>query len=218
MISWIVASHRPDILQQHLGPSLALQGDDELVLVEDQQSITCAYAEGQERATQPVKAYIHHDVRITNYPVLRQQLIENTTKDNVGIVGVIGSRTPILPWWVGSLLGSVIDVRLGTLNYGLGGWCSVLDGLLLATTNHVEWVTDAPGWHGYDHDACLQSLAQGRLNFCLTNGHTMVAHYATSPTSIDAAVGWHEAVLWYQERWDQFNQQITTGVQADVPL
>lgn len=218
MISWVVASHRPEIFQQHLGPSLTLQDDDEIVLVEGHQSITSAYTEGQKLATQPVKAYIHHDVRVTNYPVLRRQLIEHTEKDGIGIVGVVGSRTPVLPWWVGTPIGSVIDIRLGTLSFGPGGLCAIVDGLLLATTRNIDWAFGAPGWHGYDHDACLQVLAQGHANFCLTNGHTMLAHYATSPTNIDAAVGWHEAVSWYQQRWDRFGQQIADREQANVPL
>lgn len=215
MISWIVASHRLTIFRQHLAPSLALDGDDEVVLLEGYPSITEAYHAGQQLATQPVRAYIHHDVRITNYAALREQLIEASV--NAGIVGVIGSRGMGVPWWVGPVLGSVLDIRLGQLNFGPGGPCAVLDGLLLATRRDISWATEAPGWHGYDHDACLQLLAQGYVNHCLTNGHTMLAHYATSPTSIDLAEGWHEAVSWYQDRWARFSQQATL-LQADVPL
>lgn len=215
MISWIVASHRPDIFKQHLEPSLALQDADEVVLVRDSSSIAEAYHLGQNQATQPVRAYIHHDVRITNYPVLREQLIKHT--NDHGVVGVIGCRAAALPWWIGPQLGSVIDARLGTLNFGPGGLCSILDGLLLATRHTISWDVDAPGWHGYDHDACLQMLAQGRLNYCISNGHTMLAHYATSPTSIDMAPGWHEAVAWYRPRWDRFSEQIA-DFKPDVPL
>lgn len=216
MISWIVASHRLDVFKRYLEPSLLLEDDDDYVLLEDYGSITEAYSAGQGFATQPIKAYIHHDIQITNYPVLRRELIQHTATS--GIVGVVGSRAPVLPWWVGSPLGSVVDVRLGTLNFGPGGLCSVLDGVLLATTHTIDWASDAPGWHGYDHDACLQLLAQGCSNFCLTNGHLMMTHHATSPTSIDAINGWHEAVAWYQERWNWFSAQIATVTQADVPL
>jgi hypothetical protein len=210
MISWIIASHRAEILNRILLPSLDHVTDlgDELVIVRDSRSITEAYHAGQQLAVHPVHVYVHHDVKITNLPVLREQLIEHTQA--YGIVGVVGSRTPTLPWWVGPVLGSVVDSRLGTINFGPGDVCSVVDGLLMATRHIVDWAPDAPGWHGYDHDVCLQLLAQGMTNFCLTSGHQLVEHHATSPVSVDHLTGWHEATSWYTDRWSRFSEQIAS--------
>lgn len=206
MISWIVASHRREVLDSILLPSLHINGEDELIIIENQPSITIAYAAGQAQATKNIHVYVHHDVRVTDLQRLRQQLIHQTI--NHGVVGIIGSRSATLPWWTGSLTGSVVDTRLGTLNYGLGDRCAIVDGLLLATRQAIDWDLAAPGWHGYDHDACLQLLAKGYSNFCISSGHTMVEHHASSPTNMDQLVGWHEAVAHYAERWGRFSQEI----------
>lgn len=200
MISWIVASHKPEILNRHLLPSLELRGMDELVVVEDAESITLAYAEGQKRATQPVKCYIHSDVQILDMHLLRRSLIQHSIQ--ASLVGVIGSRTSVIPWWTsGDLLGSVVDGRLGILNYGPGGNCAVVDGLLLASRKQLNWDITWPGWHGYDADISAQLRAEGATIRCLANGHLMVAHNSDSAFSLDAVDGWAAASSRYLEKW-----------------
>lgn len=198
MISWIAAWHDQRILDDNLGATLKLIDNDELILIEGAESITLAYAEGQAKATQPVKCYIHSDVQILDLVRLRMLLIHNTAGDR-GIVGVIGSRTHALPWWNGTLIGSVIDSRLGTLDYGFGGPCTILDGMLLATRRYVSWDISWPGWHGYDHDACAQMRALGQENFCLSEGATMIRHNADLP--VGPVAGWPEAEARYREKW-----------------
>lgn len=199
MISWIVASHQHQILADNLLATLALTAEDQLVVIRDAPSITVAYAQGQTEATHPIRCYIHHDVRILDPQKLRQQLIEAT--QDTGIVGVIGSKTQQMPWWGGDLCGSVCDARLGLLDFGPGGECAVLDGLLLATRQHVEWDLDWPGWHGYDHDACAQMRHRGLPNWCLTGGQHLVLHNAGSPTSTASLAGWNEASSRYHAKW-----------------
>lgn len=199
MISWIVASHRPELLATNLLSTLEIDNGDDLVVIENAPSITMAYAEGQERATQPIRCYIHSDVQILDTSELRSQLIETTP--GVGIVGVIGSRSMVLPWWNGDLLGSVQDGRLGTLDFGLGGPCDVLDGLLLASRRTLTWDTDWPGWHGYDYDICQQMLYVGSVNFCLDNGKDLIRHNSDSPFALDSIEGWHDAPLRFIAKW-----------------
>jgi hypothetical protein len=66
LISWIVASHDPEILGDVLAPSLdpAQALGDEIIVVRNAASIAAAYLAGQQRARHPVRAFIHHDVRI----------------------------------------------------------------------------------------------------------------------------------------------------------
>jgi hypothetical protein len=198
MISWIVATHDRTILEANLLPGLP--ADDELVLVEDAPSIAAAYNEGQSRATHQLRCYVHHDVAILDAARLRERLAAACAPE-VGMVGVIGSREPVWPWWNGSTLGSVFDTRLGLLDFGAGGPCAYLDGLLLATAQTVEWDETYAGWHGYDHDACAQMLARGLPNFCLSAGHRLVRHNTDGPTNVHAIDGWAEAEARYREKW-----------------
>lgn len=202
MISWIVASHDEEVLSSQLGPSLAsMPGGDELVVVCYAPSITVAYARGQGLAENPVRCYVHSDVRVLDLPRLRRALLDQL-RPSVGIVGIVGSRTSAMPWWEADKLGSVVDTRLGRLDWGPGGPCAMLDGLLLATRQDVAWDTDAPGWHGYDHDACAQMLNRGLPNLCVTGGAELVEH-DTGPFGSRAQIapGWGAAVMRWRSRW-----------------
>lgn len=202
MISWIVTTHDESILNRHLAPSLfgyCEQIGDEVIILRDQESITQAYAQGQRLAAHKVKCYIHHDVKILDAARLRKTLIDATVGH--GIVGLIGSQTMILPWWHGALLGSVRDGRTGVFNFGAGGECAVVDGLLLATRLTVNWDESWPGWHGYEYDACQQMITRGIPNWCVSNGHQLVSHNSDSPYGLDQVDGWTEAVSFYQAKW-----------------
>lgn len=195
VISWIVASHNQETLEKHLLPTIPDGG--ELVVVRDAPSIAVAYAEGQERSTHPVRCYIHHDVEILKDTDLVDQLVTQT--QGRGIVGVIGSRTPVMPWWVGSPCGSLLDPRQQiVLGFGEGGPCAVVDGLLLATRQHIDWDSEYTGWHGYDHDACAQMRAQGLENYCLSHGEQLVTHHTTSSFNPE---GFDQALERYYSKW-----------------
>lgn len=199
MISYIVASHHYPTLRDNLGATIRGVGDDEVVVVENATSIAAAYNEGQSRATQPVRCYVHHDVQILDPKRLREELLTFTA--HAGIVGVIGSRDLTLPWWDGATLGSVVDARMGLLNFGPGGVCQTLDGLLLATAHDVEWDETIPGWHGYDYDACRQLTARGLPNWCLDDGHQLVFHNTSGSTDPDQLSGWPEALAALRTKW-----------------
>jgi hypothetical protein len=230
VISWIVASHDRGVLASNLLPSLDPDGStnddawhvhrdddgietevrglhgvaqgDELVVVREASSIAQAYRAGQAQATRPVRCYVHHDVQITNLPALRNLLMAVCLPD-VGMVGVVGSRDPRVPWWDGDKVGTVRDSRLGLLNFGQGGTtCSYLDGLLLATRHDLTWDTGIPGWHLYDHDICQQQLAEGRPNYCLPHGSDLVVHNTTGSTDVTKLAGWAEGVEAFRTKWD----------------
>lgn len=199
MISWIVATHDRGVLEANLLPALELIGSDEIVVVEDAPSIAVAYNRGQARATQPVRCYVHHDVQILDLPKLRARLLEHCPSS--GIVGVIGSRNLVVPWWDGDTLGSVIDARLGRLDFGVGGACAYLDGLLLASSHSLEWDETYPGWHLYDHDICRQMLDAGRTNWCLDGGGDLVRHNTTGSSQLRELVGWDAGVQRFTEKY-----------------
>ena len=198
MISWIVATNNRAILQRSLLPTVPTE--DELVVVEDAPSIAVAYNEGTARASHRIKVYVHHDVALLDPQRLRHELAEHCTGLN-GIVGVIGSRTPVVPWWSGEQVGTVIDARHGQLGPGGSGVCDYLDGLLLATAQDLTWDETYTGWHLYDHDICQQMLAAGMPNVCLPAGHELVRHDTAGPRRMSDLNGWDDAVAVFRGKW-----------------
>ncbi len=203
MISWIVASHQPQVLANNLLSTLEpLPAGDELVVVRNAPSIAVAYADGQARATQPIRAYIHQDIQVLDVGRLRGALIATCLSPTVGIVGVIGSLDPVCPWWTGRTVGSAQDSRVGAYDFGPGGPCAIVDGILLATAQTVAWDVGWPGWHGYDHDACRQMLARGLENWCLDDGRDLLLHNTTCPGALEDVSGWAEAEHRYRAKWE----------------
>ncbi len=203
MISWIVASHDPEILNTNLVPTLDLQDGDELIVIVDAPSVAVAYNQGQAKATQPIRCYVHHDVQILDNERLRVGLSVLTMcgAQNTGILGLIGSRSSTLPWWEGSTLGPVIDGRMGRLDFGPGGPCDYLDGVLLATTKHIDWDEDYPGWHAYDLDACQQMLSRGLVNWCLDDGHELVLHNTRNSANTNHLQHYHDNIARLKAKW-----------------
>ena len=209
MISWIVASHDEAVLSANLLASLATDvhahPTDELIVVRDAPSIADAYRDGQAQARNPVLCFVHHDVQV-RVPSLLRDLLAGVCGPQVGMVGVIGSRVPAVPWWdAPELCGSVIDGRLGVLDYGPPGPAAAypvayLDGLLLAAAQPVEWESWGT-WHLYDHDACQQMLDRGLTNWCLPGGKDLLVHNTHSPASTQALPGWEQAVAGFETRW-----------------
>jgi hypothetical protein len=204
VISWIVASHDPNVLGNNLLPSLLpdieAHPGDELIVVEDAGSIAEAYNEGTARARNAVNCFVHHDVQV-RVPTELRDLLVAACRPSVGMVGVVGSRTAVVPWWTGQRCGSVTDARLGLLDNSAGGEpAAYLDGLLLATCQPLEWESWAT-WHLYDHDACQQMLAAGLENWCLPSGKDLLIHNRTSPTAVERLPGWDTALAGFRAKW-----------------
>lgn len=201
MITYIVASNNPAVLERDLMASLVLADSDDVVVVENPVSIATAYNEGAARATNPVRCYVHHDVQVLDPLQLRSELLAHCRRD-VGIVGVVGTRTAMVPWWDGDGCGSVTDSRVGLIDFGGGGEpCAYLDGLLLATAQPVIWDESFPGFHLYDHDVCQQMLARGLANFCIADGRSLVRHNTRGATSVDRLPDWAANVTRFQSKW-----------------
>lgn len=202
MISWIVATHDRAVLERFLLPTVPV--DDELIIVDNAPSIAVAYNEGTSRASHRIKAYVHHDVVLVDTERLRQHLFAFCNGVN-GIVGVIGSRTPVVPWWSGEMVGNVVDTRsgFGAIGPGGEGAAAYLDGLLLATAQDLIWDETYDGWHLYDHDICQQALAAGLVNVCLPGGKDLVRHETSGPHRVRDIAGWAAAVEVFRGKWGE---------------
>lgn len=200
MISYIVASNDPQILADNLSGTLELEGDDEVIVVEDPPSIAVAYNKGAADAKNRVCCFVHSDVQVLDSPRLRAELLEHCTA-GVGMVGLIGSKAKVVPWWSGVVCGSVVDARKGVIDLGPGGHCAYLDGLLLATAQDSEWDESFPGFHLYDYDMCQQMLAYGVPNMCLTGGAQMVLHNTRGPGNVQGLPAWEAGMARFREKW-----------------
>jgi hypothetical protein len=200
VISYIVASNDAKVLDVNLKATLELVDDDELVMVEDPPSIAVAYNQGQSRARNPIRCYVHSDVQMLDPIRLRADLLR-TCVPAVGMVGVIGSFDRVVPWWgCRQPRGSVIDARSGLLNYDTGGYCIYLDGLLLATAQDLTWDESYTGFHMYDHDICEQMLSRGLPNYCIPGGQS-VLHNTTNPSDVSQLDGWDAALTRFRGKW-----------------
>jgi hypothetical protein len=201
VISYIIATNDRKVLEENLLASLHLTGDDELIVMENPPSIAVAYNDGTAQAKNRIRCFVHSDVQILDMPALRNQLLTRCTAA-VGMVGLIGSLDRAVPWWNARLgCGAVIDVRVGLLDFGRGGPCSYVDGLLLATVQDIEWDELYGGFHLYDYDACERMLRQGMPNFCLTGGGSMVRHNTTNSSDMSELNGWDAALRRFRRKW-----------------
>lgn len=207
MISWIIATNDPAVLEANIRRTVydsAQAYGDTVTVIHDAPSITDAYSRGQNLASHSIKCYIHHDVKILDLELLRSEIIEGVERG--GMVGVVGSKSMVLPWWNGGpLLGSVCD-RGRLIDFGPGGECAVVDGLLLATKHHIPWDPYWPGWHGYEYDACTRFIQRGIPNWCISGGHKMVSHNSDSPYGLDQIDGWYDATQEYYARWGDISR------------
>src|SRR5262245_32428384 len=106
MISWIIASHDVNTFNRNTGQVIydSIAYGDQVLVIRDAPSITSAYVSGQEQATYQIRCYLHHDLQIMNLARLRAEILEGV--GHGGIVGLIGSRSMVMPWWESSgLLG-----------------------------------------------------------------------------------------------------------------
>lgn len=202
-ISWVVATHDPAVLAANLQPALtaAAAAGDQVIVVRDASSIAAAYNEGDRQAQHPIRCFVHHDVEVLNLDGLRAELYRGCVGP-VGMVGVVGSVEIGWPWWDEQRVGSVVDARLGRLDFSRGGQpAAILDGLLLATAQPLTWDEDYTGWHGYDHDACMQMLHRGRPNWVIRDGADLVRHNTIGPTATSRIGGWEDAAARWHAKW-----------------
>ncbi|MFB5269072.1 glycosyltransferase family protein [Paenibacillus enshidis] len=132
----------------------------ESVAIRGASGITSGYNQAIRNSRAKYKVYLHQDTYIMNRNFLYELLDLFKKYPQLGLVGLIGSRS--LPadavWWEsGELFGKVLEYR-STYNYlkftEAGGpyqSAAAIDGLLMATQYDIPWREDVfDGWHFYD--------------------------------------------------------------------
>lgn len=205
MISYIVASNDTEVLNRNLIQSLYDKDNKEdQIIVVDETSIFRAYNAGIKKAKNKIKCFIHNDVIVLNVDLLRKSIINECTNDR-GIIGVIGTKNKnSIPWWEPptDCCGSVVDGRLGLIKFDDGGCeCSLLDGLLLATNQDIEFDERYSGFHIYDHDICMEMMKRGYKNYCLKNGRSLVFHNTKNTTDVNKLNLFQVNTHIYKNKW-----------------
>lgn len=186
MISYIVMCNDKQTLERNLLRSLKPSGTDEILVMMDRPSAATALNAGMEKAKNKIKCFIHSDVIVLDNDRLRSELIEHCN-DQTGMVGVIGSKNgSYIPWWEKDTCGSVMEARLGVIDFDEGDcYCAVLDGLFLATAQEFRFDESFPGFHFYDYDSCKLMINNGLPNWCLKDGKSLLSHNCKTPFDVN---------------------------------
>lgn len=164
-ITFVVASHRPEVLHANLAQSSAWTTHD-FIVVEGQTSVARAY--NSARVDGELVVYVHHDV------FLPEDFIANLTASvakvegsdpNWGVLGVAGVVTDSREK---RLFGHCRD-RGNDWTYGgeLPHEVDTLDELLLVTHGDLEFDELIPGNHFYGADICMQARLAGRKCYAI---------------------------------------------------
>ncbi|WP_018754763.1 glycosyltransferase [Paenibacillus terrigena] len=147
----------------------------EILSVTDAKSMTSGYNEAIRKTDAKYKVYLHQDVFIINKNFISDILEVFSKNINLGLLGVVGSKT--MPsngiWWDSSQkVGSVFDSHTGSIEKlefetPINEYEKViaLDGLILITQYDVAWREDLfDGWHCYDVSQCIEFIRVGYEN------------------------------------------------------
>lgn len=135
-------------------------------------SIYEGYEEGQRKALNGIKVYVHQDVIFLeeNFIYYVVELFEKYS--DIGMIGVAGAKTlpPSSIWYEGaSLYGKVFDDHDGRMsklqfNEVQGDYEEVeaVDGLVMVCRSNYPWHGDIfRGWHFYDMAHCTECRLAG---------------------------------------------------------
>ncbi|HEY0828708.1 MAG TPA: glycosyltransferase family protein [Bacilli bacterium] len=144
----------------------------DFIPVEHAPSMTAGYNQAMNRSDAKYKVYLHQDVCILNSNFLSDMVTLFKNNENIGMMGVIGSKT--IPengiWWESSEgVGKVYDSHSGKME--LIAFAEILadfervqavDGLLMATQYDLSWREDLfTGWHFYDLSQSMEFRKAG---------------------------------------------------------
>lgn len=204
MISYIVPCNNRIVLENNLLRSLKPKDSDEIIVVMDKPSASIALNIGIEKAKNKIKAFVHADVVILDNNRLRSELIEHCN-NQTGMVGVIGTRDGFhIPWWEKEMCGSVLEARLGTINFDQGNChCAMMDGLFLATAQDFRFDESFKGFHFYDYDCCKLMVNNGLPNWCLGDGKTLMSHNCKTPFDVrELGKSYSDSVDRFTKKWE----------------
>ena len=144
----------------------------ECVSIENSKSMAHGYNEAMKVSDAKYKVYMHQDVFIRNRLFIRDILRIFKRNDDIGMIGVIGSRIiPTSGVWLesSSKCGKVFDSHTGEIQLWSFGdvqgeydIVQAIDGLIIVTQYDIPWREDIfDGWYFYDISQCVEFGKKG---------------------------------------------------------
>lgn len=185
MISIIICSKQADItpeFKENIKTTIGV--DYELVVVDNskgEHSIFAAYNKGFRESNYPYLCFVHEDV-LFQQKDWGAALIAHLSNAKTGIVGVAGgpiaTRIPASWWLVGKgyknliqhyKVKNTIANEISFTQAQAPKEVIVLDGVFLSFRrdlfDSICFDETLTGFHGYDHDICIQSVVAGYKNY-----------------------------------------------------
>ena len=230
MISCVICSRNTNISKQlHNNISETIGCPYELIVVDNSKNnytIFSAYNEGVRRAKGDVLCFMHEDIlyHSRNWGV---EVMNVFRDESIGLIGVLGTqfmpRTLSAWWWRGCTVGAVMQSRgnrLGMNDTFINGNpqksnvdAVIVDGLWYCIRKnlfeHISYdIHTYSGFHGYDHDICMQVLSAGKRVVVVSN---IVIEHASEGNVGKAFLG--QLQLFYN-KWETFFP-LSRGMQLD---
>ncbi len=195
MISIIICSTKPDIsviLKENINDTIGV--DYELIVIDNStnlESIFSAYNKGVEQSKFSFLCFIHEDILFRTKD-WGKNIIAHLNEKNTGIIGVSGgkimTKVPASWWLAGPGCKNIIQhYKNKTTLLEVSENCSgirqpaiVLDGVFLSLRrelfNQIRFDAELSGFHGYDHDICVQSIVAGFNNYVVFD--MLIEHFS----------------------------------------
>lgn len=142
----------------------------DLLAVSDAKSMTSGYNEAMKATDAKYKVYLHQDVFITNRYFIQDILDIFNSDENIGLIGMVGYPKVSLNgvMWYERRVGAVPmygaaeafkDVEFEKYRYDIADGftdVAVADGLMLVTSQDIEWDETFDAWDFYDATQSLR--------------------------------------------------------------
>ncbi len=142
----------------------------DLLAVSDAKSMTSGYNEAMKATDAKYKVYLHQDVFITNRYFIQDILDIFNSDENIGLIGMVGYPKVSLNgvMWYERRVGAVPmygaaeafkDVEFENYRYDIADGftdVAVADGLMLVTSQDIEWDETFDAWDFYDATQSLR--------------------------------------------------------------
>ncbi|TAM59484.1 hypothetical protein EPN52_07775 [bacterium] len=172
-ISFVVITHRPEVLERHLAASPVIGGArHQLITVANPRSAAAGLNAGLAQAAHAVVAFVHHDVYL---PPWWESQLETALRDldrrdpEWGVLGPAGARLEGTQLhYAGSLLDGTASRRWG-FPWGLPVEVDTLDELTLIVRREAGLRFDETlaGFHAYGTQLALAARARGLRNYAI---------------------------------------------------
>lgn len=174
-VAFIICSNNETMLEECLNYMSLLEVPNEIetevIVIKEANSMLLGMQEGREATDAKYKVYLHQDTFILNKYFIKDILSIFSSRDNIGLIGMVGSRQ--LPScgtvWRGNRVGKLyikepeFDYHEYRYDISDGVWeVDVVDGFLMATSVDIPLRTDLfDGWDFYDVSVSLEYRKKG---------------------------------------------------------